>query len=434
MRRFRLSRRTFLRGAGGIALALPLLEIMRPRAVRAADDAPKRLILWFTANGTVPSAWTPGPNFALGPILEPLAPHKQDLLVLSGLGLNAGGGDKKGHNRGIACLWTGLPPEGGNDGENSYATGPSIDQHIAAKLAGDTQFATLELGVQVKTALPRGRMIYAGAAQPIPPEDDPFKVYTRLFDGLGESAAELEAIRARRKTVLDAVMSDYESLDSKLGAADRIKLEAHLDNLREIELRLDKLYTLPDACEVPDPPPQFNIKNNDRFPELGQLQMDLLVMALACDLTRVASIMWSHALSSVVHTWLGHTEVHHTISHFGDGASNDQLVAINAWYSARLSELITRLKAVPEGDGTLFDRVVICCGSELGKGQPHYNSPIPFVLAGSCGGYFATGRHLDFAGASHNDLLISLMHAMGVQQNTFGDPAHASGPLPGLTG
>ncbi|MCA9695179.1 MAG: DUF1552 domain-containing protein [Myxococcales bacterium] len=429
----RISRRRLLRGAGGVALALPLLEIMRPRGAAAADDAPRRLILWFTANGTVPASWVPGPNFQLSPILEPLAPHKQDLLVLSGLGMHAGGGDKKGHNRGVGCLWTGMPPEGGNDGEDSYATGPSVDQHIASKLP-ERQFATLEFGVQVKTPLPRGRMIYKGAGQPIPPEDSPVKAFNRIFDGLGESEAELAKIRARRQTVLDAVMEDYESLDGKLGADDSQRLDAHLTQLREIEKRLDNLYTLPEACVVPEPPPSFNVKDNARFPEIGALQMDLLTMALACDLTQVASLMWSHALSGAVHTWLGDSEAHHTISHYGDPASIQRLVNINRWFSERLASLIDRLKAVPEGSGTLFDSVVICCGSELGKGQPHYNTNVPFLLAGSCGGYFATGRHLDFAGAAHNDLLISLMHAMGVMESTFGDPAFASGPLPGLTG
>jgi hypothetical protein len=150
-------------------------------------------------------------------------------------------------------------------------------------------------------------------------------------------------------------------------------------------------------------------------------------MALACDLTRVASIMWSYALSSVVHTWLGHTVDHHTISHFGDPASVAQLVDIGAWYSQRLRDFLDLLAGVDEGGTTLLDNTIVCCGSELGKGQPHYNSNIPFLLTD--GGHFNTGRHVALPGRSHNDLLISLMHAMGVEGASFGDPAHCTGPI-----
>lgn len=426
-----LARRTVLRG-GGVALALPVLEAMFPRVARAAPPPPRRLVLWYTANGTVPDAWTPGPNFAFGEILAPLADHKARLIALSGVGMLSGGGDKKGHNRGTGTLWTGVAPAAGNDGDTGYGSGISVDQQIAAMLQPPTKFATVEVGVQVKATLPRGRMIYAGPGQPIPPEDSPSKLFTRLFGDFGSGQAELDKLRARRKTVIDAVKGDFDALNAKVGAADKIKLDAHLTAVRAIETRLDNLQETPAACVVPEAPGYIDFKKNENFPALGQVQMDLLVMALACDLTRVASIMWSGALSPTVHTWLGHTVDHHTISHFGDQASVAQLVAINAWYSARLKEFLDRLAGIAEDPGTVLDRTIVCCGSELGKGQPHYCTKIPFLLTD--GGFFKGGRHVVQDGRSHNDLLLSLMDAMGTPAATFGDPAFCGGPIAELVG
>ncbi|MEZ4454428.1 MAG: DUF1552 domain-containing protein [Nannocystaceae bacterium] len=433
MRPVRLGRRAVLRGAGGVALALPFLEAMRPARSRAADPTtPRRLVLWYTANGTVPSAWTPGPDFTLSPILQPLADHRPDLTVLSGVDMRSSGGDRKGHNRGVGCLWSGREPLGGNDGDAGYGDGITVDQHVAAVVGATTRFASLELGVEVKTSQPRGRMIYSGPNQPIPPEESPWKAFNRIFTGLGVDDPEAIKLRARRQTVLDAVQGEFKALNPRLGAADREKLDAHLTAIREIEGRLQAVDLPPAACAPPALPAPFDAKKNDNFPAIGQLQIDLLVMALACDLTRVASLMWSHALSGVIHTWLGHDLDHHSISHFGDVDSVERLIAINTWYAVRFAELIVRLKSIPEGDGTLFDSTVVVWGSELGKGQPHHCANIPFVLAGSCGGRLKTGQHLTFDGASHNDLLIALMQAMGVEGEVFGDPAFCSGPLPGL--
>lgn len=423
----RLSRRMLLRGAGGVALALPVLEAMSPRVARAAPPPPRRLVLWYTANGTVPDQWVPGAGFTFGKILEPLNAYKSRLLVVSGLGMFSGGGDKKGHNRGTGTLWTGVAPADGNDGDSGYGSGISVDQEIARLLKSPTKFATVEVGVQVKATLPRGRMIYAGPGQPIPPEDSPTKLFTRMFGDFGEGQGELEKLRARRKTVIDAIKGDFDALSAKVGAADKQKLDAHLTAVRAIELRLDNLQETPASCVVPDAPGYIDFKKNENFPLLGQVQMDLLVMALACDLTRVASIMWSGALSPTVHTWLGQTVDHHTISHFGDPTSVQQLVEINAWYATRLKELMERLEAIVEEPGTVLDRTVICCGSELGKGQPHYCTKIPFVLTD--GGFFKGGQHVAQDGRSHNDLLLSLMAAMGVPAATFGDPAFCGGPI-----
>jgi hypothetical protein len=321
----------------------------------------------------------------------------------------------------------------GNDGEAGYATSVSVDQYLGSKLGKETAFATLELGVQVGFTIPRGRMIYSVAGQPVPPEENPFKAFNRLFGNWGQSLAEQQKEQGRRQSVLDAVKADFDTLEQKLGSADRQKLESHADAIRAIEVRLDKLAAIPAGCTPPGLGPSFNHQNKSMFPKVGELMMDILVMAMRCDLTRIASLMWSSALSNTVHTWLGHTAGHHEYSHsLGDPASRKKIVEINTWYSKRLAALIDRMKQVPEGTSTLFDNSVIVWGSELGKGQPHYCTKIPFVLAGSCGGYFKTGRHVNVQSASHNNLLLSLMHAMGVPDSTFGNPTFCSGPITSL--
>jgi hypothetical protein len=421
-------RRRFLRGAAGAAVALPLLEAMDD-AWAGGTGFPRRFVVFFTANGTVPSMWTPGPDFTLSPILQPLAPHRDDIIVMSGIDMLSSGGDRKGHNRGVGCLLTGVEPLGGNDGDSGYANGISVDQRMAQEIGGGTPFASLELGVRVRATIPRGRMIYTGPNQPVPPEDSPFAVFDRLFGSFGDNAAEREALAARRKSVLDAVMEDLHRLDGQLGQNDRIKLEAHLDAVRGVEHRLDALAGISAACEPPTMPPYFNPSAEERFPEVGELQTELLVMALACGLTDIASIMWSTALSGLVPTWLGLTLDHHSYSHATDAASMDALVSIGTWYAERFAALLARMKEIPEGGGTLLDNTVVFWGSELGKGQPHYCTQIPIVLAGSCGGYFATGQHVSYTSMSHNNLLLNFLEAMGVSDQAFGDPAYCDGPL-----
>jgi hypothetical protein len=175
-----------------------------------------------------------------------------------------------------------------------WGGGPSVDQVIAKQVGVDTKFASLELGVQVQTASIWSRMCYLGADQPIPPEDDPKAAFDRIFGELGADPFGLEKIRAQRHSVLDSVVADFEALHPRVGADDRKKLDAHLTAIREIEERLDLGGQLGGACQLPDlGGPIDDIYATANYPAIGKLQMDLLVMSLACDLTRVASVQWS---------------------------------------------------------------------------------------------------------------------------------------------
>lgn len=441
----RMSRRTILRGAGGAAIALPWLEAMAPRRAQAATGPAKRFVVMFSANGTIPSAWTPTAgtsetDFTLSPILSPLEPHKADVVVVAGLEQKGGGGD--GHQNGIGGMLTGQmlnsgPFAGVGAAPAGWPMGPSVDQRIAEGLAVPTQVRSLELGVQVGPADNWGRMIYRGANQPLPPDDDPASVYARVFSDLHTDPAVLARLRKRRKSILDGVGTQFTRLSGRVGSADRQRVDAHLTAVREIETRLttDLVVNNP-ACHDPTVSP-VSAASNDAFPMVGALQMDLLAMALACDITRVASLQWSRSVSQTRFTWLNVTSGHHDLSHRPDTEADavSNLTKINTWYAQQFAGLISRLKATPDGaGGTLFDNTMLLWCNELGKGNTHSRLDAPYVLAGSAGGALRTGRYVSYEGQGlpHNNLLVSILNAMGLPDAKFGKPDWCTGPLTGL--
>jgi len=435
-----LNRRTLLGGAAGTAIALPWLEAFAPRRALAQSARPRRFIVVFTPNGRLPS-WTPAGterDFTLSPILAPLAPHQDDLVVIRGLYQQGAGGD--GHQNGMGGVLTGAKLNSGPFGGTGtapagWASGPSVDQRIAEALGGSTKLRSLELGVQVGAADNWGRMAYRASNQPLPPEDDPAAVYARVFEDLHTDRAELTRLRKRRQSILDTVAGEYQRVASSVGATDRHRLEAHLDAVRDVELRLTRVGQVAGgACA--DPVPGVVEKDaNDAFPDVGALQTDLLVMALACDITRVASLQWSRSVSQTRFTWLGIADGHHDLSHLGDddALAVDKLTRIDTWYTEQLASLIAKLKAVPDGDGSLFDSTLILFCNELAKGNTHSRKDAGYVLAGGASAAIETGRFLHYDGdIPHNNLLVSLLQSFGLPDETFGEPEWCDGPLTGL--
>lgn len=455
----RIPRRTLLRGAfagGAIAIALPWLEAMDPPKAQAAPAAPKRIVFWFTANGTLPDIWLPPQSGALDlsthPMHSKLAPLQDKLIFCGGVDdktANVSIGD--GHQTGMACLLTNseiLPGslfcEGdcpaGAEVYVGWGGGISVDQHIANEIAKTvtTSFRSLELGVQVKSSNIWSRLCYAGADQPIPAREDPAQNLVDLFSDLGTDPFALELLRKKRKSVLDAVQADYKSFNPKLGKDDRVRLEQHLESIRSVEQRLDATGAFGEACVMPNPEmPGGQYQQNDLFPVTGKAQMDLLVMALACDMTRVSSLQWSHSVSNVQHNWVPQLlgGGHHDLSHYddSDGSAYKDILEVNKWYTEQFAYLLTSMQNIQEGDSTLLDNTVVVWVNELGKGNTHTRNGIPFMLAGGCQGHFKTGRAIDFGGQPHGRLLVSLCQAMDVNVDTFGKPENSQGPLPGLT-
>lgn len=453
-----LSRRTFLRGAGGIAIGLPLLEAMTPTARAGGTEGPrKRFVVMFSANGTIEEAFRPqggvadfsfdAPGGGLH-ILSPLEAIREDVIVLWGLDMvsRGQGPGGNGHDMGMGHMLTAqellVGPSG--IGEFSHlpdgsAGGISIDQEIASRIGGETPFRSLEFGVRSLLDLQRqvtSRMCYRGPFEALPPENDPAAAFETLFTDLAADPVELAELRARRGSVLDKVSDDFVRLNARVGASDRIKLEAHLDAIREIEQGLYTEGGPLETCDVPGAIKGLDPNSNDQYPQVGRAQMDLLTMALTCDLTRVASLQWSTAQSGVRHSWLGHSDSHHALSHEADNDANarTQLIEINHWYAQQFVYLVEAMKAVPEGDGTMLDNSVVLWVNEQGNGDLHTSTDVPFVLAGSAGGYLNTGRSLQIDGRAHNDLFISMLHAMDQPDvMTFGLPELAQGPLDELT-
>ncbi|MBK7860790.1 MAG: DUF1552 domain-containing protein [Archangiaceae bacterium] len=447
-----------LRGAGRIAIALPFLQAMTAFGQTGAPRK-KRLVLWETSGGTVFSKWRPtgtGTGFTPSPILAPLdsaanpANSKNDLIVLDGVNMESSfsGPSVGAHQAGLSHLWIGRECVSISGANGYWGGGQSVDQYIANQVSVDsmgnplTRFKSLEAMVGAEQdATYLCRMIYSGAGKPVTPENDPTAFFNRVFSGVrpGGADAGVDPAMWQRKSILDTAMADYTALKARLGPEDRARLDQHLTAIRDIESRLSLGNTGGGnpACAPSAPGLTGDPNANANFPQVGTLMMDLIVMALACDLTRVASLQWSHSVSRTVHTWAasGITRGHHDMSHDADTNADTQskLTAINTWFSAQLAYFIRKLKAIDEGGNSLFSNTVTCWGNELSIGNIHGRRPIPFVLAGSCAGYFRTGRSMVLSGVPHNNLLVSLCNAMGLPDTRFGNPSFCTGPIAGLT-
>jgi hypothetical protein len=454
-----LARRTLLRGAGGIAMALPFLDAMlRPRRPRAAGVA-KRFIVFFSANGTIMNNWAPGggeTDFTLSPILSSLAPHRDRLLILRGLNneVSYNSPGSNAHDLAMGTMMTAMPmiigPSGLGRADHiidGTAGGPSIDQVIAKSIGAGKRFTSLSLGVQSTSTILEPmvtKMAYRGSSDPVVPEDDPGRAFTALFGDTQASQAAVLATQKRRGTVLDAVLTDLTSLSAKVGAGDRAKLDAHATSIRELEKQLLTVGSTTSSCRGVTPmAPTVSLKPYSclqdarpatcvgDFPTIGKAQLDVLTLALACDLTRVATIQWSTAESTVVHAELAITNEHHKMSH--DDVNNaPQLAQVNTWYAQQFGALLDRLAAVTDADGqTLLDGSVVFWVNELSAGQVHNRRDLPYILAGQGNGALRPGRYLHNAGDPHNKLYAAFLNMFGITATGFGDPRYP-GVLTGL--
>lgn len=451
-RPFRLSRRTLLRGAG-VSLALPWLEAMTPLGRKAYAAPPKRFVVFFSPNGTITDAWASTGTetaFTLGRILKPVEAHQADLVVLDGVdNVAATKGPGDDHMRGMGCMLTGtelLPGTtmGGGGTPSGLAGGISVDQEIVAQTKPMTKFPSIELGVLAGSqGTVWGYSNYRGPDTPLPPENNPKAVFTRIFNDVaigGDDSAALKA-QADRKSVLDAIMENYRLVAPKLGTADRQKVDAHFTSISELEKRLagGGVATAAGTGCVRPAVPTLDGKGNDNFPAIGKAQMDLLVMALACDLTRVATLQWSNSVGGTRFSWLNPplARGHHDLSHDPDSNldSKEQLIRINEWYAAQFAYLLAAMKQVKEENGTLLDNTLVLWCNELQRGNAHSHPDMPFLLAGRAGGRLRTGRFLQYPKAMnvpHNNLLVSILNAFDIPATTFGNKAYCTGPLANL--
>lgn len=467
MPNFRLSRRAVLRGAGSIAIALPWLEIMRPErsAWAQAATAARRFVSVYTPGGTViqpVNKWSPTGTEAapvLSPILAPLEPVKEHLLIVDGLQMASAVGEQ--HQAGLIALLTGtkqnMPPaNGGLPGQNSYGRGPSVDQVIASRLQAATPRSrkSIEVGVRWATGKSHGLISPINALNfednadfsPIPPRLDPAQIFTDLFGSL-PGDIDAAARVARKRSILDYVDRRYATLSGRLGARDRQKIEQHLTKIREMEQSLAVIAPPNLACGTPtqidtsDYNPRTGLNSSDSgslrdsstdaaIPKVGAYLMDMMVMALACDITAVGTLQWTDTEAKHTFPWLNLPEHHHFYQHDG-GFRPAECEAICTWYSSMHLHLLQQMASVDMGGHTLLDESVVFFGSELADPPTHRKVGMPFLLAGRGGG-LRTGRWVKYDGLSHNNLLVSILNLFGDPRQTFGDPEFSTGPLTNL--
>ena len=439
----RVSRRSFLRGAAGGLMALPLLSELGGGVARAqaAEAFPKRFIVFFQPNGTRKELWSPqgqGADMVLPELLTPLEPYKNYLNIFDGVD-NAVGhmGPGGPHHRSMASVLTGAVIQEGdfvsNDGRRAgWAGGASLDQIMVDHLNPPTQFGSLELGVNVRESVPMGRIIYRGAGQPLTPENDPRAAFNRVFSMISQDPGELDKLALQRRSVLDVLKGDFSRLNRKLATPDRVKLSQHLDALRALERRLGIVGTMNDACASLPTPPEMEFTDEALMDEVMRLQIDLMVTAMSCDLTRIGSIQSSTAFNKLRFKFLGIDDRDgHSLSHAGD--ANEELqgkwVRMLKWYSEQYAYLLQRLASVPEGDGTMLDNTIVLWCSELSRGNTHNLNDLPFILAGKGGGALETGRHRVYDSVPHNNFLLAVLKAMDVSVDTIGHPELCTGAL-----
>jgi len=426
-----IPRRTLLRGMGA-AVALPLLDAMVPAATALAQTAAvprRRFGAVFIPNGAIVEQWTPttaGVGFELSPILKPIERFKQSLVVVSNL-TRANPGVVEGDHAISAAGWlTGIYPKR-TEAEDVLA-GTTIDQAVAARIGQDTPFPSLEVATTDFTGyvgactsgfscVYTNTISWSTPTTPLPMEINPRVVFERLFGRPGTDA-ERAARRRRDRTILDLIGEQAADLRRQLGAADRSRVGDYLDNLREIERRIQRAEART-AVEVPSITLPIGIP--DSFEEHLALMYELLTVAYQADLTRVFTFMTDRELSQRTYPEIGVTEQHHTVSHHGNDPQNIEKVArINTYHVELFGRFLDRLQATPDGDGSLLDHTMLVYGGGMGNPNQHASDPLPLLVAG---GHVGTGhRHLRLAPRTPvGNLWLTVAREFGAEAERFGE-------------
>ena len=426
-----LPRRTFLRGLGA-AIALPMLDAMAP-ALSAVPKPTPRFAFLYVANGVVQAQWTPsttGTDYELTPILEPLAAHKADINVISGLAhlqadtFGDGTGD---HPRATAAWLTGVHAYDRTLPGIDIKLATSADQIIAQHIGRSTPVSSLELSVDYPTqgACDSGDCFFVNTVSwrnettPNPTELHPRVVFERLF-GDGGTAAERLAHLRKTGSILDSVSAEISRLSASLGAGDKGKLGEYLESVRDIEQRIQNAETQgAHNVELPDRP----VDVPAAFEDHAKLMFDLQVLGFRADVTRVSSMIMSRELSSMTFGQIGVPDQHHAVSHH---RNDPELIAkkarIDGYQAQLLAYFLDTLKATPDGDGSLLDHSLVLYGGGMGDGNLHRHTNLPCLTAGKLGGAFPTGRHVAYpANTPMTNLLLTMLAASGIPQEKLGD-------------
>ena len=422
------SRRGLLKGLLGgslVMLPLPWLEIFASKRAMAGGDSlyPVRFGVWFWGNGNRPDQWMPtgegqGDEWSLSEELAPLINVKDYLSVITGMAVKVP--NYIPHWSGAGGLLTGLDAVG--DDDDWTVSGPTIDQMVADEIGGDSIYKSIEVGLETDEVFS-----FTGPNARNPGESDPYTLYERIFGDTFRAPGEEGVVDPRlgyRRSVLDAVMTDINALEANLGSADKIRLEAHLDGVRDLEQRLARLQEDPpdlESCERPETPEVEypDVDGRVQITARAQAVHSLLAMALACDQTRVFHFQISKPVSNLM--FPDATDGHHNLTH-DEASPQPEVNAITVQIITELAFFLEKLQSIPEGEGSLLDNCAILCTSEHGEAQTHNITNIPIVIAGGAGGTLQQGVHYrSYTEENAGKVTLSLLRAVGVNASSWGD-------------
>jgi hypothetical protein len=442
----RFRRRGFLGGAAAL-VGLPILDALTVRSARAQPaGAKKRLVAVYCGNGMLMTQtddpttyWTPlttGPDFQLSPLLQYFAPIRQKITVVSGTGIPEGRpGGAGDHGAGTAATFTAVRAK--RTTGSDFSLGISFDQVAAQAWKDQTRIGSLQLGLSEGLndgdgpfgAVYLKNVSWASATQPLSPTIEPGPVFDQIFAGLkpDATAAENKARLARRRSILDYVMEEHDTLLPALGPSDQRRMDQYFTSVREVEQRLAMTGVGGTGCgNAVRPPSTFT------YPERFKAMADLAVLAMQCDSTRVVSLHLGCYRNDENYAFLGASRNHHSLSHYRGGSHGPnekaEYLKICHWLCEQMAYLFKKMDEVQEASGTLLDNSIGLYSSDCGESNKHDHEHLPVLLAGSAGGSLTAGRHLTFPnGTNTAKLYVTVLQALGVKVDKFG--AAGTGPL-----
>jgi hypothetical protein len=420
-----ISRRHVLRGVGA-GVALPILDSMLPAGLARAQSAatpPRRFGVVFVPHGERPGYWTPekvGRDFELSTILEPLAPYRDDLTVVSQLA-----NPVAGHGVSVASWLSGSIPK--RTTAEDFRAGITVDQLIAGQIGGDTVFRSLEVATEDYTGYIGGcdpaysctysnTLSWASATEPLPMEINPRSLFERLFGRPGTTEQRIERL-ATGRSILDSIGDDVAGLLSDVGPADRARLSDYLDNVRQTEKQIERAERQASVeIDIPDAP----VGIPTSFADHVDLQLDLLKLAWTADMTRVFTFMMSRDITQRTYPEIGISEPHHAMSHHqGNQEMIANLIKLNAYHMTLFEKFVAGLKNTPDGDGSLLDHSMILFGSGMSESNNHERTDLPTLLVGGFNG--RGSRHIETEKETPiANFMLSLARHHGVEIDSMG--------------
>jgi len=423
-----LPRRAFLRGTG-VALALPLLDAMVP-AMAATPSPVRRLGFVYVPMGSNIAQWTPqdvGRISELSPTLAPLTPFLDQVTVLTGFELknSYSAGNHANSNSGFLSAAKAKMTEG-----SDYELGTTVDQYAAKQLGRDTRLPSLELCMDLLTTVGncdngfacayQNNLSWSSPTTPLPAEAHPRVVFERLFGDGGSTADRVAELRTS-SSILDWVNEDIARYQRKVGSGDRTKISQYLDTVRELERRIQKAEGQTAESTLPDLERPVGVPA--AYGDHAKLMFDLQVLAFQADITRVISFQLAREASTRTYPEIGVPEAHHPISHHGDTAEKlGKLAKINSYHVSLLAYFLEKLKATPDGNGSLLDHTMYTYGSGMGNPNVHNHTNLPILLAGGGAGKLKGARHVKYDSPTPlANLHLTLLEKVGVRLDHFQD-------------